>query len=106
MDEMFPEGAGPYVDLDEVRRRLRARAPGLPRSGGGPEQPGRGGGAVRGPGAPRSGVVPPAGAEREAGAGAAGAGVWRLCAWRGALFRSHKRLRGALAFVSARPGRG
>lgn len=23
---MFPEGAGPYVDLDEVRRRLRARA--------------------------------------------------------------------------------
>lgn len=25
VDEMFPEGAGPYVDLDEVRRALRGR---------------------------------------------------------------------------------
>lgn len=25
VDEMFPEGAGPYVDLDEVRRGLRGR---------------------------------------------------------------------------------
>ena len=23
VDEMFPEGAGPYVDLDEVRRAAR-----------------------------------------------------------------------------------
>lgn len=30
MDEMFPEGAGPYVDLDEVRRA----APGAGRAGG------------------------------------------------------------------------
>lgn len=39
VDEMFPEGAGPYVDLDEVRRAAAGRAerrPGLwgERSGG------------------------------------------------------------------------
>lgn len=26
VDEMFPEGAGPYVDLDEVRRLATGRA--------------------------------------------------------------------------------
>ncbi|NWT71214.1 CSN9 protein, partial [Prunella himalayana] len=36
VDEMFPEGAGPYVDLDEVRRALRCRGRGaaVPRCGG------------------------------------------------------------------------
>lgn len=34
VDEMFPEGAGPYVDLDEVRREAAGRAAG--RGGGGP----------------------------------------------------------------------
>lgn len=45
VDEMFPEGAGPYVDLDEVRRpgagegRRRpgeSVAPCSPRAGGSP----------------------------------------------------------------------
>lgn len=31
VDEMFPEGAGPYVDLDEVRRAAPGRAGAAPR---------------------------------------------------------------------------
>lgn len=31
VDEMFPEGAGPYVDLDEVRRAAPGRAGAEPR---------------------------------------------------------------------------
>lgn len=36
VDEMFPEGAGPYVDLDEVRRAGAGEsvAPSSPRAGG------------------------------------------------------------------------
>lgn len=33
VDEMFPEGAGPYVDLDEVRRRRRQQQDSLPGQG-------------------------------------------------------------------------
>lgn len=46
MDEMFPEGAGPYVDLDEVRRAAPGRGASSPaRFGAGPGE----GSGLRGP---------------------------------------------------------
>jgi hypothetical protein len=39
VDEMFPEGAGPYVDLDEVRRAEEAARKGVKGVNGSPEAP-------------------------------------------------------------------
>lgn len=74
VDEMFPEGAGPYVDLDEVRRAAagvpgpsRAPSPGSPLRDGG-RRPGprgaREGASGTGRGCAVAGAVPPGASRR------------------------------------------
>ncbi|EGV95310.1 Myeloma overexpressed gene 2 protein-like [Cricetulus griseus] len=58
VDEMFPEGAGPYVDLDEVGLRQCAA--------------GRGGGSATRKHAPRGSLTPPAAGEAELAGAVAG----------------------------------
>lgn len=59
VDEMFPEGAGPYVDLDEVRRVLRCRGRGAA---------GRGRSAAAFSGRGKHGAADGPGRQRESGA--------------------------------------